>query len=242
VTNLADHRDDIAEIRRLIAELDKAGAELLRRDAVGSTRPDSLPTRASGAEPGSSSPPSRPRIVLERTNGVWTWKCSCGSSGDGWAEQDALGEGQRHADVHATTDRDYADPTGEAAVTVPQPDPVRKRARAMVRKRQQVLDVLRAAVEQTREPKLDAAEVAANEGAWCVNHLDRVKACVPPHADGLCRWCISISKGYGRLPNAALLDAHERGERLDEGKVVVLLGIRTPGQMLAAKVQAKRDA
>lgn len=224
MTALADHRADIAAIRRLLDELDAAGAELLRRDATGSTRRDSLPARASGAEPGTSRPAARPRIdawpeTADATS--WAWRCPCGHTGHSWpTEQHALAAGHQHAAEHGTSDRDYTDPTGEAAVADTQPDPVRRRARTMARKRRQVLDVLRDAVAQTLEPKLTDVELDANDGTWCTNHLAHGGHTEPistrQPASGLCRPCYDFKvdpDGDGRLPGRPEIDyrhAHGR--------------------------------
>ncbi len=77
--------------------------------------------------------------------------------------------------------------------------------------------------------RLEAAgtpAVAANDGTWCENHLRHDKGCVPTLRRQLCSWCYGIQADYGMLPSAALIDRHDRGERLSQAAVEVALGVR----------------
>lgn len=77
--------------------------------------------------------------------------------------------------------------------------------------------------------RLEAAgtpAAAANDGSWCENHLRHDKGCVPVLRRQLCSWCYGIQTDYGVLPTAALLDRHDRGERLSQAAIEAALGVK----------------
>lgn len=191
-----DLRRDVVALQKFLDRYVTEVPALISRAQIPTGR-DGFPRTASGADrssPGSAA--EMPQVRCEPMGkGVWRWDCSCGEwSAPYVIEADAQLWATIHLDTHAGSTLDYSDPTGDAAVARPEPDPAKarlKRVRHLVdRMLRDGADIC--GVLDAEKVDRDKATVSGDEDQWCKSCARDGGYCEPvdrKRSSRHCSWC-----------------------------------------------------
>lgn len=226
-------------LRHAAATLDALAAPLARavdRAAIPAGR-DGYPARASGAEPGSSTPTRMHTARVELDHwGRLIWTCTCGDrSPDTYdTEAAAYTAGSRHLDdTHTGRAISYSDPTGDAASRRDEPDPVARDTEAAVATLERIDRELTRLHE--RLTNINAHGTTPDDPTrWCTScaryrRPDGTQHHTPVayRPDGtlryptqrLCTWCGEFHAEHRTLPPVELIEKRARGMRVYQADI-----------------------
>lgn len=193
---------------------------------------DGYPSRASGAEPGDRQTNTTPRTAVERgTRGGWRWRCPCGASSGSTIYQAiataSTAAAEHTAEAHGSRPISYSDPTGDAASTTDQPDPLRRDVSRIVMTIERIGTELARQLDQLRVAAGHAGVTPDDPTIWCRSckrlrltdgtHLHSPIATRP---DGrrrytdLCKWCGEFNAAHDTDPPLELLRKRAEGTRI----------------------------
>lgn len=192
-----DLRRDVVALQKFLDRYVTEVPALISRAQIPTGR-DGFPRTASGAD--RSSPGNAPEMpsaeCKEVSPGNWAWRCSCGLWADHYTSEGHANLGaDRHLDHHhATSTLDYSDPTGDAAVARPEPDPAKARLK---RVRHLVDRMLRDGADicgilDAEKVDRDKATVSGDEDQWCKSCARDGGYCEPvdrKRSSRHCSWC-----------------------------------------------------
>lgn len=104
------------------------------------------------------------------------------------------------------------DPTGDRAITGPNTDHERARARRLVMKLNDITRELTGMMQTYDAQPTRGMGATANTNDWCANPAHPTGSRAPRHGRHRhCRFCEDIASRYGQLPTAKLIDRHDSG-------------------------------